>query len=67
MIATIHAHSRNHIGNNNILLRHSVGSDKVQVCCASQEKYGIAQKCFQFHTCVNVVEVNDGGDGSVRE
>jgi hypothetical protein len=24
-------------------LRHGTGSGKVQVCCASQEKYGIAQ------------------------
>jgi hypothetical protein len=49
------------------LLRHGMGLGKVQVHCASQEKYGIAQGAYWFQRCVQVAGVDDGGDGSVRE
>jgi hypothetical protein len=51
---------------NNKPLRHGTGSGKVQVCCASQEKYEIAQGVGSRGAC-KFAGVDDGGDGSVCE
>jgi hypothetical protein len=58
---------RNYYRRNNKLLKHIMGSGKLQVHCASQKNYGIAQGALWFHRCVKVVGVDNGGDGSVRE
>jgi hypothetical protein len=40
--------------NNKKSLRHDIGSGKVQVCCASQEKYGITEGSCWFQRCMQV-------------
>jgi hypothetical protein len=37
------------------------------VRCTSQEKYGIYQGACWFQRCMQVVGVDDGGDGFVHE
>jgi hypothetical protein len=67
MMVAIHAQERNGDGRNSKPLRHSTGSSKVQVCCASQEKYGISQGACRFQRCMQFAEFDDGGDGSMCE
>ena len=58
---------RKYYGRNNKLLKHIMGSGKLQVHCASQKNYGIAQGAFWFHRCVQVAVVDNGGDVSMRD
>jgi hypothetical protein len=67
MMAASHTQSRNYVGNKKKPLRHGTSLGKVQVHYVSQEKYGIAQSSYRFQRCVNDAEVDDEGNGSVRE